>query len=423
MKSAHVFSVIAIAFAASACSSPSTSGSSADDPSTPDPADAAVAALPSAKATSLSVGAAHACALTTEGAVRCWGYSDKGEIGNGAPYDTTRHAVPVQVTGLTAGVKVLSAGDDFSCVVTSAGGVKCWGNNDGGQLGTGIVYTDSSMQASNVPVDVKGITSGATAVSAGGDHACAIVGSGSVKCWGHDEYGKLGNNSTHSPGDDQPSFLPPVDVIGITNAVQISVGGGQSCAVLATGALKCWGSNTWGELGIGTEDPSKRVPVDVSALGTDVAYVAAGPRQTCVIMKTGALKCWGEGDSGDLGDGMTGIIRNVRLPGDVLGVSAGATSISANGFSCAVISGATKCWGKSADLGYGEPGFETYAPAAAAVGLESGSQRVEVGNAFACALTTAGAIECWGTNDAGNLGNGLTDAVRVSQPAPVISFP
>ena len=383
--------------------------------------------LPSAKAKQVEAGVQHTCALTSDGAVRCWGGSDKGQLGNGAPYKTGGTPVPVQVAGLTSGVKMIAVRGEFSCAVTGAGGVKCWGLDDSGQLGTGIPYTDSRMQASNVPVDDKGISSGAIAVSVGPSSACAIVAGGAVKCWGADESGKLGNGSTHMPGDGTPAFLPPVDVVGLTGAVQISVGGSHACAVLGTGALKCWGDNAFGALGIGTNDFTKNVPVDVAALGTDVVAVTAGGRETCAILKSGSLKCWGQGDYGLLGDGMTGTIRHVLLPQDVLGVTGGASSISLGNFACAVLAGATKCWGKGAALGSTDAqGFETYAPAREAVGLASGSQQVSVGLLHACALTTAGAIKCWGGNGTGALGNGEDDnggTARQDQPVAVLSLP
>lgn len=417
---------IAIAMSVSACQSVS------NDPALPGDPDggtggAGLTRLPSAKAKQIAAGASHTCALTTDGAVRCWGGSDKGQLGNGAPFTTAATTIPIQVTGLTSGVQMIAVGSDFSCAVTAGGGVKCWGLDDGGQLGTGIPYIDSRMQASNVPVAVKGIDAGATAVSAGGSSACAIVAGGAVKCWGQDEYGKLGNASEHTPGDGTPGFLPPVDVVGLTGAVQISVGGHQACAVLGTGALKCWGDNSRGALGIGSEDYVKKVPADLTTLGTDVARVVAGANSTCAILKSGALKCWGEGDQGQLGDGMTGIIRAARSPQDVLGVTGGVTSVSLGGFACAAIAGATRCWGKAARLGSTDaPGFETYAPGKEAVGLGTGSAQVAVGADYACALATDGAVRCWGSDPTGNLGDGNDTnggIARQEHPTAVISLP
>ena len=439
MHRVPLLALVAFALTVAACQSATSddplptdpdSGTPTDPPDSGTPDDDAAATLkplPSAKAKQIGAGLQHTCALTEGGEVRCWGGSDKGQLGNGAPYESGATTIPVQVTGLTSGVQAISVGSDFSCAVTAAGGVKCWGTDEVGQLGTGIPYVDSRMQASNVPVDVKDLGSGAVAVSAGGSSACAIIAEGAVKCWGLDEYGKLGNASTHTAGDGMPSFLPPVTVQGMTGAVQISVGGHHACAVLASGALKCWGGNARGALGIGTDEPSKRVPVDVTALGTDVVRVEAGSENTCAVLKSGSMKCWGEGDEGQLGDGMTGIIRHVLVPQDVLGVTGGVTSVSLNGFACAVISGATRCWGKSAKLGStDEQGFETYAPAKEAVGLGTGSAQVSVGSQHACALTADGAVKCWGDDTTGNLGDGKDvngGTARQKTPTAVVSLP
>ncbi len=219
MPRTPILCIVALALSVTACqglesdppadpASDPSAPSDTPDAATPDDDAPKLPVLASARATQITAGSQHTCALTDGGAVRCWGTSEKGELGNGAPYATGSTPVPVQVTGLTSGVKSVDAGSSFSCAVTAAGGVKCWGLDDAGQLGTGIPYTDSKMQASNVPVDVKGISSGATAVSVGGSAACAIVAGGAVKCWGLDEYGQLGNDSQHAAGDGLPTFLP-----------------------------------------------------------------------------------------------------------------------------------------------------------------------------------------------------------------------
>lgn len=385
-------------------------------------------ALPSATAKQVVVGSQHSCALTTEGGVRCWGYQEHGELGNGAPFATTNANVPVQVTGLESGVKMIATYDKHTCAITAAGGVMCWGLDENGQLGTGIPRTDNGVPASNVPVAVMGLSSGVTAIAVGLDSACAIVAEGKVKCWGHDESGKLGNSSTHTPGDGSPAFQPPVDVTGLSGAVQVSVGFSHACAVLATGALKCWGSNASGELGIGTDDPPHTAPVDVVALGTNVASVVAGFNITCAILKTGALQCWGHGDDGALGDGMTGTIRVVSSPTQVLGATTGVTSVSNTGiFTCAVISGATKCWGNSGALGTANgPSYRNSAPGEEVVGLGTGSAAVATGNEFACALTSAGGVKCWGQNGVGELGDGkggIQSNESSDTPVNVVSLP
>ncbi|MCB1012856.1 MAG: hypothetical protein KDB15_14415 [Microthrixaceae bacterium] len=197
---------------------------------------------------SVAAGTAHTCALTTAGAVKCWGKNSYGQLGNGSDDYTSN--VPVDVTGLNTGVTAIAAGDTFTCAV-AAGAAKCWGINSRGQLGNG-----SDDYTSNVPVDVTGLNTGVTAIATGGNHACAVV-NGATKCWGMNSYGQLGNGS-----DDYTSNVP-VDVTGLdTGVTAIATGADHSCAV-ASGAAWCWGFNGYGQLGNGSDDYTSNVPVNI----------------------------------------------------------------------------------------------------------------------------------------------------------------
>ena len=152
------------------------------------------------------------------------------------------------------------------------------GSDELGQLGTGIEKTDSTVKASDIPLDVKGLTSGVASLATGLDSACAVLTTGAVKCWGHDEYGKLGNASKHSLGDGTPGHQPPVDVVGLTDVKQVSVGRFHACAVTNAGKLFCWGDTSSGALGL-AEDATileaGRVPNEVTSVGSDVTFVTA----------------------------------------------------------------------------------------------------------------------------------------------------
>ena len=152
----------------------------------------------------LSAGGDHTCALTTAGGVKCWGNGTHGQLGNGGHNDGY---VPVAVVGLTSGVAALSAGDTHTCALTTAGGVKCWGYGNFGQLGNGSYHSYSS-----VPVAVVGLSRGVAAVSAGGDHTCALTTAGGVKCWGYGRLGQLGNGS--NKGSSVPVDGPVVETEG-----------------------------------------------------------------------------------------------------------------------------------------------------------------------------------------------------------------
>jgi alpha-tubulin suppressor-like RCC1 family protein len=283
--------------------------------------------LPPASASSISAGAVHTCALTTTGAIRCWGYNGAGALGNGTTVDSP---VPVQVTQLGGTAVGVTAGDLFTCALIATGGVRCWGSNADRQLGNG------GTADSSVPVNVVGLNGGVAAVSAGGGHACAVTLSGAAKCWGGNQYGQLGNGSVVSSS-------VPVDVAGLgSGVVGIASGGNHSCALTAAGAVKCWGANFDGGLGDGTLTDSA-VPVDVVGLGSGVTKVEAGALHTCALMDLGTVKCWGSGDFGQLGGGT---FASSAVPVDVTGLT-GVAVLSAGAFhSCAATAaGAATCWG------------------------------------------------------------------------------
>jgi hypothetical protein len=321
-------------------------------------------------ATQVSSGGSHTCAVTSVGGVKCWGSNGKGELGDGT---TTDSSVPVDVIGLTSGVVAVTAGWAHTCALTTAGGVKCWGDNSAAQLGNG---TSDPFAANPRPVDVVGLTSGVKAISAGYNHTCALTVEGSVKCWGNNDSGKLG---VATP----PSSTVPVDVLGLSGgATAISAGSAESCASITGGTVKCWGWMNWAVgfgFGLGAVDtrfsgsvtafdsgfggpcvvisggavncslPSQIVNAcdiagDVSGifmdcpgtmdLGFGVARIATGYDHTCAMTLSGGVKCWS----------LSG-----PAPVDVTGLSSGATAITAGwGFSCAVLAnGKIVCWGKN----------------------------------------------------------------------------
>jgi alpha-tubulin suppressor-like RCC1 family protein len=344
---------------------------------------------PLANIVAIAAGVEHTCGLTTGGGVKCWGYNWLGELGNGT---TINSSTPVNVSGLTSGVSKIAAGGSHTCALTTAGGVKCWGYNYFGQLGDGTT-TDS-----NVPVDVVGLSSGVSAIVAGGSHTCALTTAGGVKCWGTNWAGQLGNNTT-------TDSLTPVSVSGLSSGVAaLAAGEYHTCAVTIGGGVKCWGYNGYGQLGNNTTTNSL-TPVSVSGLSSGVAALAAGEYHTCAVTIGGGVKCWGYNGSGQLGNNTT---TDSLTPVSVSGLSSGISAIAAGyGHTCTVTTGGgVKCWGFNSS---GQLGNDTEADSNVPVnvsGLSSGTAAIAAGYGHTCALTTGGGVKCWGYNWAGQLGNG-----------------
>jgi alpha-tubulin suppressor-like RCC1 family protein len=240
-------------------------------------------------AVSVAAGSGHSCALLASGAVKCWGANGYGELGNGATGYWS--SIPVKVVGIESAV-ALGLSWAHSCAVLASGSVQCWGYNSHGQLGNGTT-TDS-----NVPVPVKGINS-ATAVASGDFFNCALLANGTVQCWGHNGFGVLGDGSS---GPDANSSVP-VPVTGINTAVAITAGAFHACAVLSNGSVVCWGYNMYGQLGFSpTTSPSfSSTPVLISGITAPVR-LAAGSNHTCALLADGAMRCWGLDNEGQLGN-------------------------------------------------------------------------------------------------------------------------
>jgi alpha-tubulin suppressor-like RCC1 family protein len=229
------------------------------------------------------------------------------------------------------------------------------------------------------------------ALDVGWGHACVVTTEGAVKCWGYNLSGQLGIGETPEPRD------MPVDVPSLRSGVAaVSSGDHSTCALTTGGGLKCWGDNLLGQLGDGT-NVDRPDPVDVVGLASGVAAVSVGSTHACALTSAGGMKCWGWNGNGALGDG-TLVDRNV--PVDVVGLASGVAAISAgNGRTCAVTTaGAVKCWGNDLTSPADVPG------------LASGMAGVSVGSTHACALSSAGGVKCWGQNVNGELGDGTTVA-------------
>jgi len=236
-------------------------------------------------AAGLALGRDHACALLAGGTVSCWGENADGQLGNAT---LTPQMTPKVVTGVQ-GATQITAGDAHTCaLVGSKGLVFCWGNNANGQVGSGAVTAGEPL-----PIEVAGVVD-AVEVAAGGEHTCARRSNGSIQCWGYNYFGQLGNGST-SP----TRATSPVDVVGVSDAVELALGRYHTCARQTGGTISCWGYNSKGELGDGTSTDRVK-PVQVVSI-SDAAVIAAGAWHTCAILGSGPVMCWGDDLGGQLG--------------------------------------------------------------------------------------------------------------------------
>jgi alpha-tubulin suppressor-like RCC1 family protein len=337
----------------------------------------------------VAAGNSHTCALTASGRVKCWGNNENGQLGNGTMVNS---AVPVDVTGLTD-AKAITAGWRHTCVLTAGGGVKCWGYNRNGELGNG------STEDSSRPSDVKDLSAGVAAIDAGDNHTCAVTASGGVKCWGYNDYGQLGDGT-------KSSRSVPVDSAGFSGGVaEVAAGWGHTCVRTNGGGAKCWGDNENGQLGDGETVAGRLSPVDATGLTYGVLKITADGGQTCALTTGGGVSCWGNNKYGQLGDGSN---QQRNVPVQVIGLTAGVSNVEVGwNHACAVVSGGLlECWGWNYFGQLGDGTKITQSKPAHVYRLTDGVRDIAVGSAYACVATDLGAVKCWGQNNYGQLGDG-----------------
>jgi alpha-tubulin suppressor-like RCC1 family protein len=335
----------------------------------------------------LAAGETHSCALLDNGTLKCWGFNHIGQLGLGdTAYrgDNTNEmgdSLPAVSLGTGRTAVVLSTGANHVCALLDNGSLKCWGFNSNGQLGLGD--TSSRGDGANemgdaLPAVSLGTGRTVRAVSCGASHVCALLDNGSVKCWGSNQSGQLGLGDGNARGDaanEMGDSLPAVSLGTGRTAVAVVAGWQHSCALLDNGALKCWGANQNGQLGLGDNaarglsagEMGDALPAVSLGSGRTAVAVTASGFHTCALLDNGSVKCWGSSQYGQLGLGDT--------------VSRGD--------------------------GPGEMG-----DALAAVSLGSGRTAVAVssGNYHSCALLDNGTVKCWGWNGYGQLGLGDTSS-------------
>ncbi len=415
---------------------------------------------------SVAAGMQHTCAIRANGKVRCWGNNASGQLGaaferarvgdDEDPGNVTDLDIPftravVQVTAGRAHTCVLFAGDSPDNV---GGNVRCWGRvvdadifgEVPGLLGTDDVALNTLGFVD--PLDTGDVRLPEPAVqisaAASGLHTCAVLVSGKVTCWGYNANGQCGIGSENNVGGVSNEALPVVTLDpddARARAVQVSASTGHTCALLAgeDGRVTCWGDGASGQLGYASET-ARGQPMGSVSVGEPAIQVATGFGYTCVLLKGGRVRCWGNNQYGQLGYGhaksigvnetpeeaasLPGPGNRTLLGGDVP-VGSGVvqiTSIVNAAAMCALFDGgAVRCWGENdrGQLGYGhkvtlgteftpdhELRFRPEGNRSSAGGDVPGVSAVALADGGRCALTAfpGGALRCWGKNENGELG-------------------
>ncbi|HYQ03260.1 MAG TPA: hypothetical protein VER96_31515 [Polyangiaceae bacterium] len=384
-----------------------------------------------AEAIALALGGNTTCALSSTGVVKCWGFNGSGELGLGHTENRGDSIVPRQSDAVDLGVgrkaKAISVSAKGSaCALLDGGDLKCWGNNQFGQLGTGDLTNrgDKPNQMGNALKPIAlGAGRKAISVSAGADYTCAVLDDGSVKCWGSNGYGRLGTENSASL--QAPDPMAAVKLGRKAKAVSASADG-VTCALLDDGTLRCWG-NIWfathsdyaelgGDPGIGdfAGEISGLPPLTFSG-ASPVQTLVAG-RVSAVILGDGSLRLWGNSSDAQLGPGAVYLgltpTELAAVPPVEIGIGQTAKAIALGAaHACALLNGGVvKCWGDNSagQLGLGNADATNATPSAMDAVYLGGQRALQIaaGQSHSCAILDNGTIKCWGANSVGQLGLG-----------------
>ena len=348
----------------------------------------------------ITIGYAHTCALTNEGKAYCWGLNNQGRLGNNS---TTNSRIPVAVQ-MPAGVarfQSIAAGYAHTCALTNEGKAYCWGWNGYGRLG------NNSTTDSSIPVAVQ-MPAGVSfqSIAAGYYHTCAFTTTGQAYCWGQGGSGQLGNNSTTDSSIPVAVQMPA----GVARFQSITAGGEYTCALTNEGKAYCWGLNNQGRLG-NNSTTNSRIPVAVQMPAGVARFqsIAIGYAHTCALTAEGKAYCWGWNHQGQLGNNSTTSSSTpvaVQMPA---GVSFQSIAVGI-GHTCALTNeGKAYCWGwnNQGQLGNNST---TSSSTPVAVQMPAGVSFKSIAAVYyhTCALTNEGKAYCWGNNEYGQLGNNST---------------
>lgn len=411
-------------------------GGDASAPESEGGADDGQAGPPARRVVAFALGGRHSCALTDEAKVKCWGANEAGQLGLGdtRPRGAAKSDMGAALPYVDLGAKVLSlaAGDAFTCAIVEGGAAKCWGANGKGQLGLGDTRARGGAAGEVKALAAVPLGAKASRIVAGREFACALLEGGKVKCWGDAAKGQLGNGDANVNIGDQPGEVEAASVDLAGDAASIAAGADHVCALLVGGALKCWGRNSDGQLGLGNNGSYGNDPDEMGAnlpvvpLPSQAFAVEAGDVHTCALL-SGRVACWGNNASGQLGLGSTdpkGLAAGevAALTGVDLGGRKPQIVAARGGRSCATaLDGSLRCWGENGKGQLGVGATDNRGDGAGEMGaalrpVELGEPVVALGlgTAHSCAALAGGAVKCWGENGDGQLGLGDAKARGVA---------
>ncbi|GEN13214.1 Alpha-tubulin suppressor [Myxococcus fulvus] len=391
---------------------------------------------------SVFAGVGTTCAVFTDGRLKCWGENSRGQLGlehvvnrGGGRGSILMDSLPFVRVGTGLRVSAMGLGSGFSCALLEGGSVKCWGDNEQGQLGLGDLQRrgdNAGEMGDALPTVNLGTGRTAKALAVGLSHSCAIVDDGSVKCWGNNGSGQLGLGDTEHRGDsagEMGDALPVVSLGAGRTAKAVVAGEFHTCALLDDDSVKCWGNNGSGQLGLGDTDfrgdgageMGDALPTVNLGTGRTAKVLATRGSSTCALLDDGTVKCWGSNTYGALGLGDR--VRRGDGPGEMgdalprvnLGTGRTVKAITLGGsFACALLDdGTVKCWGNGdrGQLGTGDPEPRGGLPGQMGDALprvDLGAGRVvtalSAGFIHGCATFDDGNVKCWGSNASGQLG-------------------
>lgn len=411
----------------------------------------------------LAAGLYHTCALHTSKQLYCWGYNGHGELGLGHTINqlSAREVtgVPATITGVYAGYYrtcvttedsgvycwgqdpdnpdnrivsprsvfgvgtawTVAVGLEHTCALEFDGDVKCWGSGNSGQLNGSGPVAYSAAKAVSGPYQV---------LAAGAAHTCGMLASGDVRCWGANDYGQLGNESTISAANGQhvavagyptPTPTPtPTPFATPSLNYEMSLGSNHTCTSNPVTQTRCWGSNLYGQVGDNSREDHYQ-PYQLSNYTLEQRDMVTGSEHTCVLKSDNSVQCWGNNDFGQIGSGSVGV--SVLVPTTVSGISGTPSQLSAGGMQTCMrnSAGAVECWGANADGQLGDGSFTTRTSPTAVTGLGSGVKDIASGSRHTCAIDASDQVVCWGSNHDGQIGQSAPDDVNsptvVTMPA------